>query len=208
MRVNARLLVVLAAFGSLLACGTASAKVKLVPKLGLLASGSGEGSADCSGSGTLGEYCGKLEDEDMEDQSGWQIGGDMLFELSRSAYLGVTLLYSTRTEFEEDDGDDMELGTDLVIGPVFEYRIPVNPMLDVALRGHGGLTVLFPGADLEDSIDDAKQECREMKARISQASCARSAKGPSMVTPSAWARGWSTRSPQGSSCAGSCCTST
>lgn len=138
-----------------------------VPRLGLGLGGGGEReeSEDCS-SGYVG--CDSTESDSFEDSSRIAFGADALFGVANGLRLGLGTLYvPSRTA---DDGD-IQVGSDLSAFGVVEGVIPASPSLSIALRGHLGGVLVFPGGDLEDDIESERQDCQSARASGYVVSC-------------------------------------
>jgi hypothetical protein len=124
---------------------------------GLLLSGDGDFKIECDGD------CGDTSDEEsVDDVSGLLLAGDVLFPAGKNIDVGFGLMYVTKTELEERD--EFELGSDLSAVGIGQLRVPLQPKMAFAGRALGGLLVLFPGGELEDSIDAMKDVCDEAPA--------------------------------------------
>jgi hypothetical protein len=122
--------------------------------------GGGEAQFECDGSGCLVDSA----DNDYDDKSGFVLGMDFMGHVSPSLRLGGGFLFVPATEIEPDDSDEFELGSDLSLLFIVEGVFDIGPTTALAVRGMGGALVLFPGDDLEDSIDEAKDGCEQIEA--------------------------------------------
>jgi len=96
--------------------------------------------------------------QSLTDDSGITLGADLLFPVTRSARVGLGLLYTPDTQLE-DDGKTLTLGSDLLVQGVAEYLSPLSPAVDLVLRAQVGLHALMPGGDLGRGLDEDVSHC-------------------------------------------------
>jgi hypothetical protein len=128
-------------------------------RIGFIVAGAGEAELDCSGAG-----CPSAESVDYDEQSGLVLGADFMGHVLPSLRLGGGLLFVPNTEIDVDGGDEADLGSDLSLQFIVEGIVDVGSTTALAVRGQAGALILFPGGDLEDGIDESKDECEQLKA--------------------------------------------
>jgi len=142
--------------------GTAEAEEEpsglvLLPRLALLASGSGTRESECNGS--LCYYDGASDKSDFDDASSPGIGFDLLYHLGPSFRIGGGFLYVFTNEVDPEDGDNYENGSDLSILAAAEGFIHLGGKAYLPIRGMLGIAMLIPGGDLQDYLDDLETQC-------------------------------------------------
>lgn len=116
-----------------------------------------------AGSGTVSSVCdkgdcGPADSADYDSERSLVLGVDWLRNSSRSFRFGggLTLLPSQTVNIE---GNRFELGTSFGTDFVLEGLIDLSPTTTLTLRGNVGVSLLFPGKDLEDTASAQSDAC-------------------------------------------------
>lgn len=133
--------------------------VCLVPHLGMLAGGSGNLTRSCEGSGC---------DPNLSDSAGYTnrraliIGADFLWQLTPLVRLGPSLLYTVEGDVDPDSGDETVygFGPDASVDAVAELSVRLGRRAWLVARLAGGLSVLMPEEDLDDTLAEVSAQCR------------------------------------------------
>jgi hypothetical protein len=128
--------------------------IYLVPKAGLLVTGSGDTSIKCSGAACPTN----LRGISLDDKSGPVFGFDVLARVMPNLRVGGGLLYVTDSSYRAN-GFTQSVGTDLSLLGIVEGVFPVSPIISLSVRGQLGMLVLFPGGALKDQQNADKARC-------------------------------------------------
>jgi hypothetical protein len=135
-----------------------------IARMGFIFTGSGEGEQECDGPGSICGVIGGVS-EDYDDKSGFLVGVDLLGHVTPQVRLGGGLMYVFATSLEFDgESDEIDLGSDLSTQVIVEGLVDVGPRTAIALRGQGGLIMLFPDDELSDLIDELEADCDQIDA--------------------------------------------
>jgi hypothetical protein len=110
--------------------------------------------------------CGALGQDsfDYDEESTIVLGADLLGHVTPWLRLGGGLLYSPSTSIDvEGFSENLDMGTDLSLLLVVEGLLDVGPKTAIALRGQGGLFMLFPDDDLDDIIASLEADCETVQ---------------------------------------------
>jgi opacity protein-like surface antigen len=133
----------------------ADKSVFIVPRVGFIVAGGGTSTNTCSGA-----TCGVTGNVgyDYDDKSSVGLGVDVLAKVAPMIRVGGGLLWDPSSKASAFNVTQT-YGSDLTINAIVEGVFPVAPKLDVIAHGQLGLFLLFPGGDLQNSIDSAKSAC-------------------------------------------------
>jgi hypothetical protein len=132
-------------------------------RIGFVLTGGGEGEQECDGPDAICAAVGE-DRQDYDDESGLVLGADFMGYLTPNLRLGAGLLYVVDSSIQIDGSDqELDLGSDLSLQIVVEGLLDVGPQTALALRGQGGMLLLFPDDDLEDIISLLEQDCETVQ---------------------------------------------
>ena len=140
----------------------AGAEPRIGLQAGFLGWGSGEATLETQCEGDAVSGCADDDDYDITDESGPALLVSVLF--GERTKLGFDATLTVGGSLEDEDGDDLDYGTDLQIRGVIERGLAsapaaVEPFVGAAA---GGL-LLFPDKDLEDVVDSLKAKCSTVR---------------------------------------------
>lgn len=127
-----------------------------VLRLGLLAYGRGEEKNGCSGA------CAGFAPDNASYSHGpaLGVGGEALFTVFERWRFGPSLFYVLPNHVDIDGASgSFGIGSDLTLDVATEFAPRVATRFRILPRIQGGLLVLFPGGELESSLDEARAGC-------------------------------------------------
>ena len=133
---------------------TSQSRVRFVPRLGGVASGSMSVRANRTVNGVSSEAS-----TSVDDTSTVVFGADLLFVVVPQFRLGVGTLYVPETK-SGSGADEFSFGSDGSVLAVLEASLPASAGTAVNLRLQGGLALLFAGGDVDSLIEDDHQACQ------------------------------------------------
>jgi hypothetical protein len=138
----------------------------VVPKLGILTSGSGDTNTDCSANPGV---CAAVSPGSLslDDHSDFSLGADLLAVAGTNLRIGGGLTYVTSSKYSYR-GVTETAGTDLALVGIAEGVFPVSPIVSLAVRGQAGVMFLFPGGYLKDQQNQYKTQCATAGCSVSE----------------------------------------
>lgn len=129
------------------------------PKVGYVVTGSGDENTDDSYSGAT-TNTPSPSSTSGDDKSGFALGADFLAGVTSTLRIGGGLLWLPSLKAKVGD-TELTGGNQLNLAAIIEPVIPASETVAIAIRGQGGLSLLIPGGDLSDAINQKKSECSQ-----------------------------------------------
>ena len=148
----------------------AAAEPLLDVRLGLPLASPATLHVECDSSG--GFSCASPTSETSGDNAAaFAVGFDLLWRLSEHLRLGPGVMIVPGATFEPEDGDAIELGTELPLLLVIEPLLPLSPQSTLFVHLQGGPLLLLPSGDHQEELQRRQDDCDALKEQLPDVSC-------------------------------------